>query len=96
MSEELKEKLKADVDDASWELLADHHKRGAVFLVKDADIVEVGVAMATDDSAKVKIWLDNGNFLKVDDEMAKDYAKDAKAKNFEFLIVQPYVLIKLK
>ncbi len=55
MSEELKEKLSKDVDEASWELLADHHKRGAVFLVKDLDIVDVGAAMANDDSANVKL-----------------------------------------
>lgn len=84
-----------EVDKASWAMLRDHHKRGAVFLVKDLDLVDAAAALAQDEAAKVKLWLDGGNLVKVEDEEAEDYEKSASEENFQFIIIQPYVLIKL-
>ena len=84
-----------EVDKASWAMLRDHHERGAVFLVKDLDLVDAAVALAQDQAAKVKIWLDGGNLVKVEDEDAENYEKSASEENFQFIIIQPYVLIKL-
>lgn len=95
MSKELRDKLEKDIDKASWEMLSDHHKRGAVFWAKDVDLLDVAVALATDEVSKVKLWLDSGSFLKVEDEHADEWAKEPKAKNFKFIIVQPYVVISL-
>ena len=94
---ELSEKLKNEVDDASWEMLADHHERGAVFLIsQDIDLLEAGVAFAQDDKVSVAGWLKDKKLLKVDNQMAKDYASSSKEKKFQFLIIQPYVLIQHK
>lgn len=64
-------------------------------MVKDLDLAQAGAAVAKDEAAKVKLWLDNGNLIKVDDELAQSWSKEPKEKNFHFIIVQPYVFIKL-
>ena len=95
MSEELKEKLAKDVDQASWEMLEDHHKRGAVFLVSGADLVEVATAAALDNASQIKILLDEQKLVKVDEPLREKFSAEPKAKNFRFIIVQPYVFIKV-
>ncbi len=96
MSKELVEKFKEEIDQASWAMLKDHHERGAVFQVKGVELAEVGAALATDDTSKVKLWLDNKELLKVEDEDSESFSKTLHEKNFNFIIVQPYVLIQLK
>ena len=90
----LKEKLKDDIDQASWEMLKVHHERGAVFIVDKAlKLIDVGAAIAVDEVNTVKIWLDNGQFKKLEEIPS---GVDEKIRDIDFLIVQPYVLIKLK
>ncbi len=76
-------------------MLEDHYKRGAVFLVNKVELEEVGVALATDDTQKVKLMLDNEELVKVDEPHQRKWEKTANEKNFKFLIIQPYVLIQL-
>lgn len=94
LTDELKTKFKDEVDQASWDMLESHHKRGALFLIKDLELVDAAVALATDDAASVKAWLESGKLAKVEDEMTAPWAEKAFEKNFDFVIVQPYVLIK--
>ena len=55
----LKEKLQQDIMSSSWEPLKPHLERGAVFVVDfDLDLAEVGVALAEDNVAQVKAWMD--------------------------------------
>lgn len=90
----LKEKLKDDLDEASWEMLKDHHERGAVFLIDNSlELIDVGAAIAVDEVSTVKIWLDNKQFKKLE-EIPTDV--DQTVRDIDFLIVQPYVLIKLR
>ncbi|MCO4753876.1 MAG: DUF2288 family protein, partial [Bacteriovoracaceae bacterium] len=91
----LVEKFKEEIDQASWAMLKDHHERGAVFLVRGVELADVGVALATDDTSKVKLWLDNKELSKVEDEDSEKYSETLHEKNFDFLIIQPYVLVKL-
>lgn len=93
--ENLENKLREEIDKASWSMLDDHFKRGAVILVKSLDLARVGVAVALDDSSSVKLWLDNGDIVKVDEKLKKTWEKSPDEKNFQFLIVQPYVFIQL-
>jgi hypothetical protein len=91
--EALKTKLKDDIEKASWEMLKDHHERGAVFLVDPAlDLTDVGACIALDDVNMIKIWLDNGQFTKLESIPEND---DQKKRDIKFLIIQPYVLIQL-
>lgn len=90
----LKEKLKDDIDKASWEMLKIHHERGAVFVVDSKlDLIDVGAAIAVDEVNTVKIWLDNKQFTKLEEIPTEE---DQKERKIKFLIVQPYVLIQLQ
>lgn len=91
--DQLKAKLKEDIDKASWDMLEVHHERGAVFVVKAPLALEdVGCAIAMDDVGLVKVWLDNKEFYKLE-EIPSD--ADKKERQIPFLIVQPYVLIQV-
>ena len=84
-----------EIDKASWPMLKDHHKRGAVFVVaSELELSVVADAIATDKVNQVKIWLDNGQFKKLEDEDTKDFSEDPLDYIFNFIIVQPYVLVQ--
>ena len=90
----LKEKFESEIEQCDWDMLAPHHERGAVFIVGDnADLVTVAEALASDNVSQVKIWLDNGDFYKLED--TSSFEAEPYKKLGEFLIVQPYVLVKL-
>ena len=96
MNEELKEKFKTEVEQADWNMLAPHHEKGAVFILGSSlDLLDVGVALAKDDSDQVKIWLDNKQLLKPSDKQVEDFTKNPYEKFCKFLIIQPFVLVKL-
>lgn len=99
MSNDVEFDFSNEIQKGRWELLAPHQKRGAVFVVKDPlDLQTVGHALAKDKASIVKIWLDNGDFKKLDDSEDKDliesFEKSPTVDMCDFLIVQPYVLIK--
>lgn len=92
----LKEKLEKELLDTNWKPLAEHFARGAVYLLdKDLDIVEVGIAMAEDDVATIKRWLDDGLLYPPTPEEATAFAKNEDIY-FDMLIIEPYVLIQRK
>lgn len=95
MREEIEEKLKNEVDKASWDMLSEHHERGAVFIVaSELPLVKVATAIAVDDLSIVSIWLKNKELQKVSEKVSLEFSKTPKAKDFDFIIVQPYVLIQ--
>lgn len=97
MREEIEKKLESEIETASWDMLIDHHERGAVFITSpNITLVSIAAAIAVDDVELVSIALKNGDFAKVTDEDQSQYAKNPKEKIFDFIIVQPYVLIKRK
>jgi len=88
----LKEKLKADIDKASWNMLEVHHERGAIFVVaNEVPLEEIGVSLALDEVTFVKLWMDNNQFYKLDE--IPNVNKEERT--IEFLIIQPYVLVRL-
>jgi len=96
MSDDVEFDFTNEIQKGRWELLEPHHRRGAVFVVKDPlDLQTVGHAIATDKVNIVKIWLDNGDFKKLEDEDLGSYTETLYENFCDFLIVQPYVLIKL-
>lgn len=97
MSDDIEFDFSNEIQKGRWELLEPHHKRGAVFVVNDPlDLQTVGHAIATDKVNIVKIWLDNGEFKKLEDEDLGDYVNTPFENCCDFLIVQPYVLIKFE
>ncbi len=94
--EELKKKLKAEIEQADWDMLRVHHENGAVFMVaSNLSLEDVGVALAMDKTNFVKIWLDNGELTRPSEEEVAVFEKDKFKKICDFIIVQPYVLVKL-
>ena len=90
------EEFKNEIDTASWSLLEDHYKRGALFIIdKKLKLEEVANAFSRDYSDIVKIWLDNKDLKIVDEDLSKTLSANAQDKVASFLIVQPYVIIQL-
>lgn len=84
------------IDKASWDMLKDHHDRGAVFLVDHKlDIVNVATAIAKDELSQVKLWLDANQLSQVSEEQIKEWESTPSKKVVNFLIVQPYVIIQV-
>jgi hypothetical protein len=89
-------KFKSEIQAANWDMLAPHFKRDALFLIDSKiELADAAVALANDDATKVKLWQKNGQFKKPETDEVESWSKDT-AKDFaEFLIVQPFVLIRL-
>ena len=86
MSEALREKLKSEVQATPWPDLVPHAKRGALLLAaKSLDLLDVAVAVADDDVAAIRGWLEAGSLSKAD-------PGESHGGRFQFVIVQPYVL----
>ena len=92
----LKEKLSEEIQNCGWELLVPHYERGALLLVSsELNLADVGVALANDDMESVTTWLTSGDLQKVSPEKKEQWDKKNLSEFAEFLIIQPYVLIKL-
>lgn len=84
-----------EIQNASWQVLEPHHRRGGLFSIDNKlDLAVVADAIATDKVNLVKIWLDNGQFKKVENEDTTSFNMDSEEEIAKFIIVQPYVLIQ--
>ncbi len=71
-----------------------HAKRDAVVLVNPAlDLIEVGLAISTDNVLAVQRWIQEAMLVKPTNEQLSDWNHDT-SKKFNTLIVQPYVLVQ--
>ena len=97
MEENLKEKLSSELYVTSWSVLENHYKKDVLFLVKnDIDLVDAGVAIANDDVTQVKIWQESQSLRRPTEKEVSDWSKSKNLNLFEFLVIQPYVIIKVK
>ncbi|MCP4915158.1 MAG: DUF2288 domain-containing protein [Oligoflexia bacterium] len=96
MNKKLYEDLEKQLEQADWGMLKEHHKREALYVVDDdsLDLVKVAVAIAEDDVTFVKDVLGNKKLRKPTDDETEQWDKEPNVKMANFLIVQPYVLIK--
>ena len=95
MTDDVEFDFSTEIQRGRWELLEPHQKRGAIFLVKaPLDLQTVGHALARDKVNIIKIWLDNGDFRKLEDEETTQFEGEPLVDMCDFLIIQPYVLIK--
>lgn len=84
-----------EIQNASWQILEPHHRRGALFSISDnLDLATVAFAISKDKIDLVKIWLDNGDFKKVEDDHVKGFSMESEEEVAKFIIVQPYVIIQ--
>jgi hypothetical protein len=92
--EDLRAELAKMVDEAEWDWLMPHAQRDAIVLVTASlDLVEVGVAIVSDNVSTVDQWITEQLLYKPSPEQLVDWAID-RNRRFKALIVQPYVLVQ--
>ena len=92
--QDLRTQLAESVDEAEFEWLKPHIRRDVVVVVNsELDLLDVGVAIASDDVSSVQHWIDEQLVHKPFPDQLADWNSD-QTKRFQALIVQPYVLVK--
>ncbi len=94
MTRDIKTALNESLEQAQWEWLEPHAKRDALIIVSPSlDLVDVGVAIAQDQTQIVQQWIESGQLQKPSANQLS-FWKTQPNKSFNALIVQPYVLIQ--
>jgi hypothetical protein len=89
----LRAKLNAETGKLAWAELERHFARGVVVRVDgDLDLVEVALAMARDDGARVATWLDSGRVARASSDEARDW--HGRQAVFWAVVAAPWVLIQ--
>jgi len=91
---DLRAELAEAMDEAEWNWLAPHARRDSVIVVKrELDLLDVGVAIANDDTSLVQRWIEQTLIHKPSSAQLSDWNLD-QSKRFNALIIQPYVLVQ--
>jgi len=78
---------------ATWAALEPHARRQGLFLVREGlDLAEVAAAVAADDQAKVKVWIDDESLRRPTLDEVTTWQDEPVA--FYAVIVQPFVLCR--
>jgi hypothetical protein len=94
MSQALQTELADRVGPAQWDWLKPHISRDAVVIVDpQLDLVEVGLALATDNVQAVQHWIGEALLSKPTVEQLETWDRE-DCKPWNSLIVQPYVLVQ--
>ncbi|NEQ96527.1 MAG: DUF2288 family protein [Cyanothece sp. SIO2G6] len=94
MTQALHAQISQDIDLARWSWLESHAQRDAIVLVDPVlELVDVGVAIATDNTQIVQHWIAEQLLLKPTQKQIIEWDAQ-KVKEFQALIIQPYVLIQ--
>lgn len=92
--QDLRAELIESLDEAEWEWLIPHVQRDAVVVVAtELDLLDVGVAIALDNTVSVQRWIGEQLLYKPSPAQLSDWNSD-RTKRFNALIVQPYVLVQ--
>ena len=92
--QDLRAELAASMDEAEWNWLMPHVQRDVVVVVdKNLDLLDVGVAIASDNVSSVQHWIGEQLIHKPSLE-DKEAWNRTQTKRFNALIVQPYVLVQ--
>ncbi len=91
---DLRTELTENLDEAEWDWLIPHVQRDAVIVVsQDLDLLDVGVAIASDQVSSVQQWIDQQLMAKPSNIQMGNWNSD-RTKRFQTLIIQPYVLVQ--
>ena len=94
MSDELRARIAQEIQRVDWKPLGPHAKRGGLVLVDpQLDLLEVAVAVARDDRAKVQRWMSEQQLSKPTEAQIESWKEEADER-FTVAIVQPYVLVR--
>lgn len=92
--QDVRTQLAEEMGPVAWEVLLPHAKRDALVVVNgDLNLLDVGVAIAQDDTISVQNWISTAQLQKPSPEQLSSW-NDNPAKQFRTLIVQPFVLIQ--
>jgi hypothetical protein len=92
--ENLREQLAEILDEAELEWLKPHIQKDVVILVvPELDLLDVGVAIASDDTMKVQHWIGEQLLTKPSPAILDRWNSDPQQK-FQAIIIQPYILVK--
>lgn len=91
--EQLREKLTGEVTVSTWKgLIPDMLTRSLFIVSPELDLVEVGVQVALDHSARIKEWIDSGRLARPTKEQIDEW--ETTGSLFRFIIVQPFVFFQ--
>lgn len=94
MTKDIKTALAESLEPANWEFLKPHAQRDALILVSPSlDLVEVGSAIAQDETESVQQWIQQEQLQKPSADQLSLWNVQPN-KTFNALIVQPYVLVQ--
>jgi len=91
---DLRLELAESIDEAEWNWLLPHAKRDAVVVVAtQLDLLDVGVAIASDNVSCVQRWIGEQMIYKPTAAQLTEWNENG-TRRFKTLIVQPYVLVQ--
>jgi len=71
-----------------------HLQRDAIIIVAaELDLIEVAVAVADDDKARVETWIAENQLVKPTVEQLESWEQEPDNR-FQMLIVQPFILVQ--
>jgi hypothetical protein len=92
--ENLRKQLAELLDEAELDWLKPHIQKDAVILVvPELDLLDVGVAIASDNTQSVQHWIGEQLLVKPSPEIINRWNANPHQR-FQAMIVQPYVLVK--
>jgi hypothetical protein len=90
----IREQLTEILDEAELEWLKPHIQKDAVIIVDtELDILDVGVAIASDNMQSVQHWIGEQLLIKPSTEIL-DRWNAQPDRRFQAIIIQPYILVK--
>ncbi|MFM2303429.1 MAG: hypothetical protein RLZZ135_838 [Cyanobacteriota bacterium] len=92
--ENIREQLTEILDEAELEWLKPHIQKDAVIIVDtELDILDVGVAIASDNMQSVQHWIGEQLLIKPSTEILNRW-NNQPDRRFQAIIIQPYILVK--
>ena len=92
--QDIKKQLAENLDVAEWNWLVPHVKRDSVVIIdQKLDLLDVGVAIASDHKSSVENWISQELIYKPTTEQLSMWNSN-DTKKFNALIVQPFVLVQ--
>jgi len=87
------DKLNLETGVIAWKDLVPHFARGVVIKVLEGrDLVEVGKAMARDDTTQLGEWLADESVARASDDDARDWT--TREPDFWCVVTAPWVLVQ--
>ncbi|NJK41930.1 MAG: DUF2288 domain-containing protein [Acaryochloridaceae cyanobacterium SU_2_1] len=91
--EDIQDQLAAEIAEVEWKDLIPHAQRDAIIVVTPClDLLEVGMAIAQDNSKAVQHWISESLIVKPSAQELSNWHRQPHQR-FKTLIVQPFVLV---